>query len=106
MNNNARNALAHNLKRLMANDDRFSTQMKLARIASRPGGKRVAQTTISIMLNPNHPVSPRLETIEAVAEAFKIPAWQLLNPDLKVGMVRRFPQAKEGQYRKEARPGK
>lgn len=100
MNYEARKTLATNLKKLMGTDKKFDSQMKLSKLASRPGGKKVGQTTISIMLKPNHEVSPRLETIEAVASVFKLQAWELLYPDLKIGAVRGFSQAKEGALAK------
>lgn len=100
MNYEARKILATNLERLMRADDKFNSQMKLAKLASRPGGKKVGQTTISILLKPNHEVSPRLETIEAVASVFKLQVWELLYPDLKIGAVNRFSQAKDGAPQK------
>jgi len=100
MNNEARKTLADNLGRLMGTDTKFGSQMKLAKLASRPGGANVGQTTISIMLRPDHEVSPTLETIEAVAAVFKLQAWELLCPNLKIGTVHRFSQAKDGALAK------
>lgn len=105
MNYEARKTLAANLKRLMRTDEKFDSQMKLSKLASRPGGKKVGQTTISIMLKPDHEVSPRLETIEAVASVFKLQAWELLYPDLKIAAVHCFSQAKEGSLAKGLKRG-
>jgi len=64
----------------MAENPTLDTQAKVAARASRKSGRRVAQTTVSILLNPDHPVSPKLDTIEAVATAFGRSGWELLHP--------------------------
>jgi transcriptional regulator with XRE-family HTH domain len=70
----ARNILAGNLKTLMKRNLNLKTQVKLAK---RSG---VAQTTISNMLNPGTSAmaSPKLDSVEKVAQAFGLATWQLL----------------------------
>lgn len=78
----AKQILASNLSALMAMREDVKTQQKLAAKASKAGGRKVAQTTISNMLNPEENPSPTLRNIEAVAAVFSLQAWQLLHPTL------------------------
>lgn len=81
MRYSARKTLAENLRQLMEQPG-MDSQAKVAAKASRPKGEKVGQTTISLLLDPDQPVSPRLQTIEAVADAFGVQAWQLLHPTM------------------------
>jgi transcriptional regulator with XRE-family HTH domain len=73
--------LAGNLKVLM--DRTGCDQVALAKkISGIPGVRNVAQTSISNMLNTETAVWPNLATVEAVAAAFGLQAWQLIHPTL------------------------
>jgi transcriptional regulator with XRE-family HTH domain len=80
MNKSAKQILAGNLEALMERDG--YSQSKLAAKAQKIGGSKVAQTTISNMLNPNSTISPKIDSIEAIAAVWKLQAWQLLHPTL------------------------
>lgn len=82
MRKTAKQVLAANLRALMDGTPELDSQMKIAARAQKAGGKKVAQTSISNMLNPNSRVSPTLENLEAVASVFGLQAWQLLHPTL------------------------
>lgn len=80
----AKQILAGNLKALMEARPELNSQPKIAAKASKAEGRKnkVAQTTVSNMLNPNSVTSPSLRNIEAVASVFGLQAWQLLHPTL------------------------
>lgn len=82
MHKSAKQVLATNLQALMSRYPDLDSQTKIAARTNKPGGKKVAQTSISNMLNPNSMVTPTLENIEAIAVAFGLQAWQLLHPTL------------------------
>lgn len=74
-------ALARNLTTLM---DHFDlSQKELERKAG------VGQRTISTLLNLTDPASinPRADTLDKLALAFNVPAWQLLIPDLPLELL-------------------
>ncbi|CAJ0717672.1 hypothetical protein LMG8323_03664 [Ralstonia mannitolilytica] len=68
----ARHILAENLSRLMAASDNLRSQNQLAKKS------RVGQTTIGNWLRLEADVSPRLDALEAVADAFGITVADLL----------------------------
>ena len=78
----AKQILAANLQALMNARADLKTQGKIAAKASKAGGKKVAQTSISNMLKPESPFSPTLANVEAVASVFGLQAWQLVHPTL------------------------
>lgn len=82
MSKTAKQVLAANLRALMGGDPGLNSQTKIASRAQKAGGKKVAQTSVSNMLNPNSRISPTLENIEAIACVFGLQAWQLLHPTL------------------------
>lgn len=84
MKYSVREVLAHNVRRLMDSEpeEGLKSQEKIAKRASKPGGKRVAQTAVGYLLRPASRVSPKLDTITAVAEAFGKEPWQLLHPTM------------------------
>jgi len=84
MKYSVREVLANNVRRLMDSEpeDGLKSQEKIAKRANKPGGKRVAQTAVGYLLRPTSRVSPKLDTITAVAEAFGKEPWQLLHPTM------------------------
>lgn len=104
MKYSVREVLANNVLRLMASEpeEGLKSQEKIAKRANKPGGKRVAQTSISILTRSTSRVSPKLDTITAVAEAFGKDPWQLLHPT----MGERIQQAPELAQRYEMAPDK
>ena len=75
MKHNTRKTLSDNLKILMKRPG-MDSQMKVSKRAG------IGQTTLGMLLKPDHPVSPKLDTVAAVAEAFGLQTWQLLHPAL------------------------
>ena len=74
----ARELVAINLKRLMAQSARYRTQEAVARAAG------VKQNTVSHLLNLKTTAmqAPKLNTVEGVAGVFGLETWQLLiDPD-------------------------
>lgn len=84
MKYSVREVLAHNVRRLMDSEpeEGLKSQVKIAKRSNKPGGKRVAQTAVGYLLRPTSRVSPKLDTITAVAEAFGKEPWQLLHPTM------------------------
>ena len=74
----ARTALAETVKALMYR--RQWSQVRLSKQA------HVAQTTISNVLNPDAP-SPKLSTLQAIADAFEVEVWHLVCPGMPVAEV-------------------
>jgi transcriptional regulator with XRE-family HTH domain len=74
---NARAILSANIRKLMDLTPALDTQVKIAG-ATRG---RVSQKTVSNVLNGAGP-QPTLETLDALATAFRVPAWTLLHPSL------------------------
>lgn len=77
----ARQILAFNLKRMMDSNTALDTQQKLGKASG------LGQTTISYMQNPPahdaKKTSVKLDSVEKVAHAFGMQAWQMLiHPDL------------------------
>ena len=67
----ARETLAQNLRDMMAAHERFTNRKALAAATG------ISPRSIGYMLQSG-PGNPTLANIEAVAQAFKVPAWQLL----------------------------
>lgn len=63
----------------MARHSNLNSHEKLAK-ACTTATRRIGSSTIGHLLNATGP-QPRLDTIVAVAEAFKLSPWQLLHPD-------------------------
>lgn len=76
---------AKNVRRLMA--DKEWTQPQVAE-AARKVGYSINQTTIGRALKNSNPT---IESMEAIAAALSVPAWQLLMPE----NVRNFPKAEK-----------
>lgn len=76
-----RQVLADNLSMLMKNSADLKTQQKVAKEA------KIAQTSVSQMLNPENTFSksPKLNQVEKVAHAFGLAAWQILLDPKTVG---------------------
>lgn len=74
-------ALADNLTRLMA--DRGLTQTALAKMSG------VGQRTISTILDLDRSddINPTISTIQAIADCFSVPAWQMLIPNMPVDLL-------------------
>lgn len=104
MKYSVREVLANNVRRLIDSEPEggLKSQEKIAKRANKPGGKRVAQTAVGYLLRPTSRVSPKLDTITAVAEAFGKDPWQLLHPT----MGERVQQAPELAQRYEMAPDK
>lgn len=81
MHTPVRKVLAENLKTLMRRTISLDTQAKVARKAG------IAQTSVSNMLRPETGAmaSPKLDSVEKVARAFGIAAWQLLLDSRAIG---------------------
>jgi len=76
---NYRKILARNVAGLMKTTPALSSGGKLARKCS-TDARKIGASTIRHMLNEDGPQA-RLDTIVAVADAFKIAPWMLLMPD-------------------------
>lgn len=93
----ARDVLAANLERLMADNPELGTRKQLAAKCfwpegNRKAGKNVSERIIGYVLDRRvvaDPYSPSLDLITAFALAFNVPAWQLLVDDkqLRTWMV-------------------
>jgi len=83
MSLNYRKILAHNVKALMDATPDLKSHAKLAKSCSTPT-RKIGARTIGHLLNYEDGVQPQLDTIVAVAEAFKLPPWLLLTPDFDV----------------------
>lgn len=70
----AREIVAKNVKRLMRETPALKTQAALGKAAG------LEQRTIGYLVNPigDGPKSPKLDTVERVAHAFRLEAWMLL----------------------------
>lgn len=66
--------LAANLKRLMADHPDLGTQAALSKRC------RIAQSTVARILSANQ--AAQIDSLEALAKAFRLEPWQLLVPDL------------------------
>lgn len=69
-----RAALAANIAFLMRAHGWDQTEL-----AKRSG---VSQKTISNLINPQTGISPKLDVVESVAQAFSLEAWNLINRDI------------------------
>lgn len=58
----------------------LSSHAKLAQRCSTPT-RKIGARTIGHLLNADDGPQPQLDTIVAVAEAFKLPPWMLLHPE-------------------------
>jgi len=78
---NYRKILANNVAALMARTPALNSQRKIAKACFAPR-RQIGARTIGHLLNtePDAP-QPQLDTIVAVAEAFRVPPWALLSPD-------------------------
>jgi predicted RecB family nuclease len=78
----ARQILARNIRGLMANHPELDNARKLAARCSSPT-RKIGHNTIERMISPDKSeVQPRLDTIVAVAHAFRLTADQLLSAAL------------------------
>ena len=64
----------------MAQSRTLVTQAALARRCSTPT-RQLKQSTIQYLLKEDDPRNPQLDTIVAIAEAFGVRPWQLLDPE-------------------------
>lgn len=82
---NTRHILARNIKGLMANHPDLDNPRKLAARCSSPD-RKIGHNTIERMISPDKSdVQPRLDSIVAVAHAFRLTADQLLSAALDPG---------------------
>jgi hypothetical protein len=84
--------LAKNVLSLMGRSATLNSHRKLASHCS-IGNRKVAPRTIGHLLDPDETRQPQLDTIVAIARAFKVPPWALLSPDFDpvTGNVRELP---------------
>lgn len=75
-----RSVLARNVKALMQRRDELKTPRKLAPRCS-TATRNIGARTIAHLVDLKSSVQPQLDTIVAIAEAFKVPPWMLLTPD-------------------------
>lgn len=98
----ARQVLARNLGGLMRQSEKLRTQTQ---VGDKSG---VGQTTVSLMLRPESDTiaAPKLDTIENVAAAFGLEAWQLLLNEDAVGprLYRMLTRPEFLEERAEQRP--
>lgn len=71
----AKTVLAHNIKALMERNPELRTARKLAPHCT------TATRKIAHLLDPKSDVQPQLDTIVAIAHAFRVKAWMLLCPE-------------------------
>jgi hypothetical protein len=77
---NYRQILARNVAALMKRNELMDSHAKLARYCSTPT-RKIGARTIGHLVSADSQVNPKIDTIVAVAEAFKIAPWLLLTPD-------------------------
>lgn len=77
---NYRQILAANVVALMERNELMSSHAKLARYCS-TSTRKIGARTIGYLVNAESKVNPKIDTIIAVAEAFKVAPWLLLTPD-------------------------
>jgi transcriptional regulator with XRE-family HTH domain len=77
---NYREILARNVKALKDRDPALNSNAKIAKHCSTPT-RRVSKGAIGYLLNPKSGVNPKVDTIIAVAQVFKVPPWLLLSPN-------------------------
>lgn len=75
-----KSVLARNIKALMERHPDFKTPRKLAPHCS-TATRKIGARTIAHLLDPKSSVQPQLDTIVAIAQAFKVKAWMLLNTE-------------------------
>lgn len=76
---NYRKLLAENVQSLMDRTPQLKSRAKLARKCTTPT-RKIGASTIGHLLDPDGP-NPQLDTIVAIAEAFKLEPWVLLTQD-------------------------
>jgi len=77
---NSRKILAGNVAALMNVRPDLSSHAKLAKQCS-TATRKIGARTIGHVLNAKDGPQPQLDTIVAIADAFRVPAWLLLTPD-------------------------
>lgn len=77
---NLKEILAKNVNALMARNEALNSNAKLAKHCKRLI-KNVSPRAIGYLRDTRDSRQPKLDTIEAVAHAFKISPWMLLTPD-------------------------
>lgn len=82
--NQYRRLLARNVADLMRVTPELGSHAKLAMRCSTPT-RKIGASTIRHLLNADDGPQPQLDTIVAVAEAFKVPTWMLLHPEFDAG---------------------
>lgn len=80
MKPNYRKILAENIVALQAANPELGSHAKLAKQCS-TATRKIGARTIGHLLNWKDGPQPQLDTIVAVAEAFKLPPWLLLTED-------------------------
>ncbi len=90
---NYRKILAKNTAGLKANDQELNSNAKIAARCSTPT-RKVAATAIGYMMDSNSAINPKLDTIVAFAEVFKVRPADLLDPDFDPKSRKK---AKEGE---------
>jgi hypothetical protein len=79
---NYRKILIENVEALMEADGNLDSHAKIA-AAARRAGHKIGKRTVGHLLNAEDGApQPRLPTIVAVADAFKVAPWMLLMPEL------------------------
>ena len=79
MDGKTRETLARNVSILMTYNEH--TQTALAKKAG------ISQRTISNICDPNSPHSPKLDSVDAVARAYRLEVWHLLIPDAPLDLL-------------------
>lgn len=77
-------AFADNVTRLMSSSKDLGSTKKLAEKARDKNGKKLSYKTVERILG-NAGNEPTLDTVEAIAKAFGVEAWQMLIPGLQPG---------------------
>jgi hypothetical protein len=75
-----RRLLATNVAELMRLNPELDSWAKLAKKCSTPT-RKLGASTIGHLLNADDGPQPQLDTVVAVAEAFKVAPWMLLHPE-------------------------
>jgi hypothetical protein len=78
---NWRKILAEKVREMMRANPNLGSHAKLAVAASRHSTRKIGASTIRHLLNHDDGPQPQLDTIVAVADAFKVQPWQLLVPN-------------------------
>jgi hypothetical protein len=92
---NWRKILAEKVREMMRANPSLGSHAKLAVAASRHSTRKIGASTIRHLLNHDDGPQPQLDTIVAVADAFKVQPWELLVPnDAPAGAAAAEPEAR------------